>query len=159
VHLDESQGNGGSGGGLDDLRIVEPLCAVFRRTLKAEGLKYTPERAQILDAIMRREGVFQADELLTSMKQAGFRVSKATIYRTIKLLADSGIVQQVLVDSEQSHYLLAYGRGSTALIVDVDSRTCEAVDVPELASLRDRLCAERGLAAEGHRLVIYARAR
>ena len=40
---------------LDDIRIIEPLCAVFRRKLKSEGLKYTPERAQILDAIIRRD--------------------------------------------------------------------------------------------------------
>ena len=31
------------------LEIIEPLCAVFRRNLKEEGLKYTPERAAILE--------------------------------------------------------------------------------------------------------------
>ena len=31
----------------EDIRIVEPLCAVFRRRLKTEGLKYTPERATV----------------------------------------------------------------------------------------------------------------
>ena len=54
----------------DDIHIVEPLCAVFRRRLKAEGLKYTPERAQILDAIIRRDDVFRADELMDSMRQS-----------------------------------------------------------------------------------------
>src|SRR5881396_1744355 len=107
------------------LEIIEPLCAVFRRKLKSEGLKYTPERAQILDAIIRRDdaggaggaggvaGVFQADELLASMRKAGFRVSKATIYRTIKLLAEAGIIQQVLFDAETAHYQLAYGKSSS----------------------------------------------
>jgi Fur family ferric uptake transcriptional regulator len=141
----------------DDIQIIEPLCAVFRRKLKSVGLKYTPERAQILDAIIRREDVFQADELLATMRGAGFRVSKATIYRTIKLLAEAGIVQQVLFDSEHAHYQLAYGKRSTGLLVRVDTREIVSLDIPELAAIRDRICAEHGLAPEGHRLVIYAR--
>jgi Fur family ferric uptake transcriptional regulator len=139
------------------IEIIEPLCAVFRRQLKSEGLKYTPERAQILDAIIQMDDVFQADELLERMKRSSFRVSKATIYRTIKLLADAGIIQQVLFDAEQSHYQLAYGKRSTGLLVRVDTREIMPLDVPELAALRDRICRERGLVPEGHRLVIYAR--
>lgn len=146
---------------LDHLSIIEPLCAVFRRKLKQVGLKYTPERAQILDAIIHRDGdapgVFQADELLESMRSAGFRVSKATIYRTIKLLAEAGIIQQVLFDSETAHYQLAYGKSASALLVNVDTREIIPIELPELVAIRERVCRERGLVAEGHRVVIYAR--
>ena len=48
---------------LPDPEIVEPLCAVFRRKLKSEGLKYTPERAQVLDTIIRHDGLFEAEKL------------------------------------------------------------------------------------------------
>lgn len=143
------------------MTIVEPLCAVFRRKLKSVGLKYTPERARVLDAIIQRDdgegGVFQADQLLASMKRAGLRVSKATIYRTIKLLAEAGIIQQVLFDAEQSHYQLAYGKRSTGLLVNVDTKEITPLEVPELAEIRDRVCREQGVVAEGHRLVIYAK--
>lgn len=148
---------------LNGIRITEPLCAVFRRKLKSEGLKYTPERAHILDAIIRRDdaggdgGVFEAEQLAASLKQAGFRVSKATIYRTIKLLAEAGIIQQVLFDSEQSHYQLAYGRKSSGLLVNIDTRRITPIEIPELAAIRDRICRERGLTPEGHRIVIYGR--
>lgn len=161
------------------LHVTEPLCAVFRRKLKAHGLKYTPERAQVLDAIIRRDDVFQADQLLESMRRAtrggaggargaggearggapAIRVSKATIYRTIKLLAEAGIIQQVFFDSDQAHYQLAYGRGSTGLLVNVDTRRITPIEVPEIAAIRDRVCREQGLEPEGHRLVIYARSR
>ena len=40
------------------LDIIEPLCAVFRRALKEENLKYTPERAMILDTIIAFDGCF-----------------------------------------------------------------------------------------------------
>ncbi|MGP1310205.1 MAG: Fur family transcriptional regulator [Phycisphaerales bacterium] len=141
-----------------ELEIVEPLCAVFRRHLKKEGQKYTPERAHILDAIIRLDDVFEADRLLELVKADGFRVSKATIYRTIKLLQEAGILQQVLVDSEHAHYQLAYGKRPNDLLVRVDTGQIIPIAVPELIAVRDRICREMGLEAQGHRLQIYAMA-
>ncbi|MBX3402697.1 MAG: transcriptional repressor [Phycisphaeraceae bacterium] len=164
-----------SGTGIDDdIRIIEPLCAVFRRRLKAEGLKYTPERAHILDAIMRRAAeadsaarekagggtrgaIFEADELVEAMRRQGFRVSRATVYRTIKLLAEAGIIEQVPMDSDQSCYQLAHGRAASGVLVDAETGEATPFEIPELEALRDRICRERGMIAEGHRLVVYGR--
>lgn len=145
-----------SPGAFDDDAIIEPLCAVFRRSLKEEGLKYTPERAQILDTIIAFDGLFEAEQLLEEVKSKGFRVSKATVYRTLKLLEDSGIIQRVLFDREQSHYQLAYGRRGNTLLVRVDTGEVEMLEMPELVALRDKICKARGLKPEGHRLQIFA---
>lgn len=139
------------------IEIIEPLCAVFRRTLKAEGLKYTPERAQILDTVMGFDGLFEADAVLARVKGAGFRVSKATVYRTIKLLQVAGIIQRVLVDEhEQTHFQLVYGRNSQDLVIRTDTGQIVPVDVPELASIRDAICERLGLSPGGHRFHIFA---
>jgi Fur family ferric uptake transcriptional regulator len=140
----------------DVLEIAEPLCAVFRKKLKSEGLKYTPERAQVLDAIVRMDGLFEADELLTALRSGGFRVSKATVYRTIRLLQDAGIIQRVLFDDEQAHYQLVYGRRPNDLLIRVDTRQVQEIDLPELIELRDRICRDRGLEPQGHRFQIFA---
>lgn len=140
----------------EGLQVMEPLCAVFRRRLKEEGQKYTPERAQILDAIIRLDDVFQAEQLQEELRDAGFRVSKATIYRTIKLLQEAGIIQQVLFDAEQAHYQLAYGRRPRDLLIRADTQQIVRIDVPELAEIRDRICRQHGLRPLGHRLQIFA---
>jgi Fur family ferric uptake transcriptional regulator len=140
-----------------DEEILPPLCAVFRRHLRAEGQKYTPERAHILDTIINIDGLFEADTLLESVRGDGFTVSKATVYRTLKLLEDAGIIQRVPFEREQVHYQLVYGRRANTLIVDLDTGEVEAFEVPELVTLRDRVCRERGLTAEGHRLQIFVR--
>lgn len=142
-----------------DPEIVEPLCAVFRRKLRSEGLKYTPERAQVLDTIIRHEGLFEADQLQAALRNAGFRVSKATVYRTIKLLQDSGIIQRVLSDDEQSYYQLVYGQRPHDLVIRVDTRQVLTVEIPELLAIRDRICAARGLVAVGHKLHVFAKAK
>lgn len=138
------------------IEIIEPLCAVFRKKLKAEGLKYTPERAQVLDTVMGFEGVFEAERVLEKVRAGGFRVSKATVYRTIKLLQEAGIIQRALFDREQTHYQLVYGKASQDSIIRMDTGEVVEVEAPELVSLRERICRERGLVAKGHRLVIFA---
>ena len=138
-------------------QILAPLCAVFRRHLRAEGQKYTPERAQILDTIISMDGLFEAEQLLARVRAEGHSVSKATVYRTLKLLEDAGIIQPVPFEREQAHYQLVYGRAGHTLIIDLDTGRVETVEVPELIELRERLCKERGLKADGHRLQIFAR--
>ena len=144
---------------LDNIRIIEPLCAVFRRRLRDEGLKYTAERARILDAVMAMPGPFTVEELLARLKGGTPRVSKATTYRTVKLLADGGIVRPVVLNSDQTHYTLAYGRGSTATLVLASNGQMDLIDAPGLAELCQRLCAERGLTLDGQSLMIYASAK
>ncbi|MBL9001358.1 MAG: transcriptional repressor [Phycisphaerae bacterium] len=139
-----------------DPEIIEPLCAVFRRTLRGEGLKYTPERAAVLDTIVRLDGLFEADSIIEKIKGGGFRVSKATVYRTIKLLQQAGIIQAVLLDSEQTHYQLVYGRRPQELVIRVDTGAAETVHLPEVAAVCESLCRERGLVLKGHRLHIFA---
>lgn len=141
---------------LEELEIVEPLCAVFRSKLRADGQKYTPERAHILDTIIRLDGLFEAETLLDRVKADGFRVSKATIYRTLKLLEDCGIVERITVDRDQSHYQLVYGTRPNALLINTESGQIETLDLPELNAIRDRICRERGLEPQGHRLQIFA---
>lgn len=145
--------------GLANLEIIEPLCAVFRRKLKSEGLKYTPERARVLDAIVRSQGLFEADALLTMLRSGGPRVSKATVYRTIRLLQEAGIIQRVLFGEDQAHYQLVYGQRPNDLLIRLDTRTVEEIQAPELIALRERLCRERGLEAKGHRFQVFAVAR
>lgn len=144
---------------LVDPQIIEPLCAVFRRTLKGEGLKYTPERARVLDTIVGIDGLFEAERLIEQLRSGGHRVSKATVYRTLKLMVEAGIIQRVPLDTDQAHYQLVFGREPTEMIVCVDSNRVETISVPELARIRDRLCAERGLEARSHRFTIFATTR
>lgn len=144
---------------LDNIRIIEPLCAVFRRRLRDEGLKYTAERARILDAVMAMPGPFTVEELLARLKGGTPRVSKATTYRTVKLLADAGIVRPVVLNSEQTHYTLAYGRDSTATLVLAANGQMDLIDAPGLVELCQRLCAQRGLTLDGQSLMIYASAK
>ena len=138
-----------------DAAQMAPLCAVFRRFLRSENLKYTSERADILNAIIERDDVFEVEELQHDMRHRGHRVSKATIYRTIKLLQDAGIITQALFDSRQSHYRLIYGRAPQDYIVCMKTGKHVEFSNAELVEVRDRICREMGWESVGHRFQIY----
>ena len=136
--------------------VMAPLCSVFRRFLRTKGLKYTVERADVLDAIIARDGLFEVEELLLSMRQRGHRVSKATLYRTIKLLQDAGIITQALFDSKQAHYQLIYGKEPRDYMVCMKTGRLVEFQSAELTALRDRICRQLGWSPVGHRFQIYA---
>lgn len=140
----------------DTAAAMAPLCSVFRRYLKSLNLKYTPERADVLDAIIERDGVFEAEELLLDMRQRGYRVSKATIYRTIKLLQEAGIITQALFDSRQAHYQLIYGKAPRDYLVCVKTGEHVEFSDPELIAIRERVARLHGWEAVGHRFQVYA---
>ena len=135
---------------------MAPLCAVFRRYLKSRNLKYTPERADILDAIIERDDVFEVDQLLTDARRQGHRVSKATIYRTVKLLQDAGIITHALFDSKQAHYQLIYGKVPRDSMVCMKTANHIEFSNDELVDLRNRICERHGWKPIGHRFQIYA---
>jgi Fur family transcriptional regulator, ferric uptake regulator len=135
--------------------MIMPLCSIFRRFLKKQGLKFTPERAQILDAVLEKEGVFEADELLYEMRDANHRVSKATIYRTLKHLLEAKIITEVLIDSKQAHYQLSFGKEPKGHLVCVETNQVIEFSAPELIELRDRICKENGFDPVSFRFVVY----
>ena len=140
---------------LNQTGVMAPLCSVFRRHLKSQNLKYTPERADILNAIIEHDGLFEADSLMNEMVQDGYHVSKATLYRTVKLLKEAGIIQEVNIDGKQSHYQLIYGRKPIDMLVCM--RTGERIEFSSdaIAALRDKICKEHGWDPIAHRVVIY----
>jgi len=136
--------------------VMAPLCSVFRRYLHSQNLKYTPERADILNAIIGQDGLFEAETLMTAMRKGDYEVSKATLYRSIKLLREAGIIQEVMIDGKQSHYQLIYARKPIDTMVCM--RTGERIEFSsgKLIEWRDELCKEHGWDPVGHRVVIYA---
>ncbi len=136
--------------------VMAPLCSVFRRYVRSQNLKYTPERADVLNAIIECDDVFEVDQLLMEMRRRGHRVSKATIYRTVKLLQDAGIITQALFDSKQAHYQLIYGKAARDYIVCMKTGKYIEFSDDELVALRNRICEEHGWDPVGHRFQIYA---
>src|SRR5687767_10607628 len=119
----------------------EPVCAVFRRYLHAKKKKFTPERAMILDAVLRKSGLFEAEQLVRDLEELGHEASRATAYRTLSQLLDAGILKQVFFDNKQSYYEVLVGRQPSDYLICVATGKVIEFNSDRLRKLRDEICA------------------
>ena len=80
----------------------------FRRFLKDNNLRQTPERFAVLDEVYAGSGHFDADELHMRLKIKGERVSRATVYNTLDLLQDADLVIKHQFGQNQAKYEPAF---------------------------------------------------
>ncbi len=133
----------------------EPVCAIFRRYLHGQKLKFTPERAMMLDAVLRKTGLFEPETLIDDLKALGHRVSRATVYRTLSHLQDAGIVKQVFFDNRKSYYEVIAGKQPYDYLICVQTGRVIEFSSEKLRRLRDEICVEHGFDPLSHQFHIF----
>jgi Fur family ferric uptake transcriptional regulator len=133
----------------------EPVCAIFRRYLHGQKLKFTPERAMILDAVLRQQGLFDAERLVNDVKGLGHRVSRATAYRTLSHLQDAGILKQVFFDNKVSYYEVIAGRQTYDYLICIATGRVVEFNSEKLRALRDEIAAEHGFKPMSHQFHVF----
>jgi Fur family ferric uptake transcriptional regulator len=92
-----------------DERTTEALER-FERFLAKRDLRLTEARAAIVEAALARHGHYPIEELIADLKARGIRGSKATVYRTLPLLAEAGILEPAIVAGDSKAYETTFGR-------------------------------------------------
>jgi Fur family ferric uptake transcriptional regulator len=84
---------------------------ILTNHLRASGKqRATPERHKILDAVLQSQGHFDVENLYFRMISNGVKVSKATLYNTLELLQECGLVSKYRFAENTSRYEKAFGR-------------------------------------------------
>ncbi len=81
----------------------------FREYISEKGLRNTPERELIIEEIFSNHDHFDADSLFLRLRNKKRRISKASVYRTIPLLIESGLIKEVFFEDGHLHYEHIYG--------------------------------------------------
>jgi Fur family transcriptional regulator, ferric uptake regulator len=123
---------------------------IFRKYLERRGLKLTSERQALFDELFARHEHMEADELLVRLRTKHKKISRATIYRTLDLLVDSGIVGRVRIgDTGYRYERLRAGEHHDHLICNECGRVIEFFE-PAIESLQDEVCERYGFLALSH---------
>lgn len=72
----------------------EKAAEIFRTFLKRGKYRITPERFEVLDAALEHNGHFGADDLFIQLKNLKSKVSRATVYNTLELLAQCDLLSK-----------------------------------------------------------------
>jgi Fur family ferric uptake transcriptional regulator len=91
---------------MDSTAAKETLEAYLRQ----KKLRPTRERTLLLEEIMRTDGHFDADQLYTTLNAKGLKASRATVYNTLDLLVECGLISKYRFGDSHSRYEKAFGR-------------------------------------------------
>jgi Fe2+ or Zn2+ uptake regulation protein len=86
---------------MDDLR------AMGERRLRAVGKRVTSQRMLVLQILAESEGHLDASEIFERARRRDARLSLSTVYRTLGVLKETGVVRELHLDDEHHHYELS----------------------------------------------------
>ena len=76
----------------------------FEAFLRSRQLKLTGERLELVEEVFGQPHHFDADQLHMTLKQKGKAISRATVYRTLDLLVQCGLVRKSSFGDQHAHY-------------------------------------------------------
>jgi len=95
------------------------------QVLQAEGKRITVQRALILRIIQESEGHLDAHEIYRRAQKEEPRISLSTVYRTLGVLKEIGLIRELHLDEEHHHYELVRGETHYHLICSGCGRIVE----------------------------------
>ena len=143
---------------------IATIKDVLRQYLMDKGFRNTPERYTILEEIYNMEHHFNVDDLYLLIMQKKYHVSKATIYNTIEIFLDAGLIrkhqfgEKTLSTSsyeksyfdKQHDHLVIYKEDSDKIIEEI----IEFCD-PRIQGIKDSIEKAFGVSIDTHSLYFY----
>jgi Fur family ferric uptake transcriptional regulator len=129
---------------------------ILSRYLKSnKKLRSTPERFAVLDTILQIQGHFDADSLYYRMITKGIKISKATVYNTLDLLQECGLVSKYRFVENTSRYEKAFGRPQHHHLICLECGDIIEFVSDSLDRLQGEVCNEKGFALQSSTLQIF----
>lgn len=76
----------------------------IRQMLSDHGLRFTRQRALILETIRHGEGHQDADDVYRQVRELEPRLSLSTVYRSLQIFKKLGLIEELHFDETHHHY-------------------------------------------------------
>jgi Fur family transcriptional regulator, iron response regulator len=87
-----------------EMLSAAPTAGRCERRLSDCGIRPTAQRVRIASVLLSAPQHLSAEQILANLRSSGARVSKATVYNTLNLLASRGLIRQLSVDGSRAWF-------------------------------------------------------
>ncbi len=130
---------------------------IFRNFLKSEKNRITPERFEVLEAALEYDGHFGADDLYILMKNSNSRVSRATVYKTLELLAQCDLLSKRNFGDGLTRFESSFKRQVHDHLICVDCGKIIEFTDPRIKQLPEEISESLGFNFESYSFNIFGR--
>lgn len=136
--------------------MSEERMAKLREYVSKNGLKVTRQRELIAEVFFADGGHLSAEDLLAQVRAHDQRVSLATVYRTLKLLGESGLAEPHNFGDGQTRYEPAVGdeHHHDHIICVQCGKIVEFVN-EDIERLQHEIATAHGFTLTDHRMELY----
>ncbi|MDG2340037.1 MAG: Fur family transcriptional regulator [Paracoccaceae bacterium] len=121
---------------------------------EAKGLRMTGQRRVIAETLQDSKDHPDVEELFARATKRDPNISIATVYRTVKLFDEAGILERVEFGDGRARYEDAEREHHDHLIDMNSGKVIEFCD-PDIEALQEKIAARLGYRLKGHKLELY----
>jgi Fur family ferric uptake transcriptional regulator len=143
----------------EDHRHEPPHLEHFRSMLQAymvkKGLRSTDQRRLIVETFFQSPNHVSIEELLAQVRAQDAKVGYATVYRTLKLLAESGVAFERRFGDGLTRYELADDEAHHDHLICVECGSITEFEEPEIEVLQEKVARRYGFELRSHKHEMY----
>jgi Fur family ferric uptake transcriptional regulator len=129
----------------------------LREYLKNGNHRVTPERFIVLDAALDFKEHFSADELYASMKSSKLKVSRATVYNTLDLLADCSLLTIRNFGDKMKRYESSFSKQSHDHLICINCGKIVEFTSEQVGEIYKNVCSKLGFEPVNYSFNIFAK--
>jgi Fur family ferric uptake transcriptional regulator len=134
---------------------IEHLRDLLAAYMARKGLRSTEQRRLIVETFFHSRAHITIEELLGQVRTADPRVGYATVYRTLKLLAESGVAFERHFGDGVTRYELADGDTHHDHLICIECHGITEFEEPRIESLQDEVARTHGFDLRTHKHELY----
>jgi len=134
---------------------LEHLRVLLQAYMNKKGLRSTDQRKLIVETFFRSDNHVSIEELLAQVRAQDPRVGYATVYRTLKLLAECGVANERRFGDGLTRYELADDTSHHDHLICLECGDITEFEEPHIEELQEGVARKYGFELRSHKHELY----